>query len=102
MDLPYAEMGKLVVRFAPEPSGYLHIGHAKAALLNEYFAQNYNGKVIIRFDDTNPTKEKDVYVYNLLKDIDSLGINYEKVTYTSDYLPQLMEMAEKLIKERKA
>ncbi|KAI3754936.1 hypothetical protein L1987_54728 [Smallanthus sonchifolius] len=102
VDLPDAEMGKVCLRFAPEPSGYLHIGHSKAALMNQYFAQRYNGKVIVRFDDTNPAKESSEFVDNLLIDIKTLGINYEKVTYTSDYFPQLMEMAEKLIKEGKA
>ncbi|KAI3709090.1 hypothetical protein L2E82_38845 [Cichorium intybus] len=102
VDLPEAEMGKVCLRFAPEPSGYLHIGHSKAALMNQYFAQKYNGKVIIRFDDTNPAKESNEFVDNLLKDIETLGIKYEKITYTSDYFPNLMKMAENLIKEGKA
>ncbi|XP_022969395.1 glutamate--tRNA ligase, cytoplasmic [Cucurbita maxima] len=102
VDLPNAEFGKVRLRFAPEPSGYLHIGHSKAALLNQYFAQRYNGEVIIRFDDTNPAKESNEFVENLLKDIETLGIKYETVTYTSDYFPQLMEMAENLIRQGKA
>ncbi|KAL0289613.1 UNVERIFIED_CONTAM: Phytochrome A1, partial [Sesamum calycinum] len=68
----------------------------------EYFADRYKGQVIVRFDDTNPDKESNEFVDNLLKDIETLGIKYSAVTYTSDYFPQLMEMAEKLIKEGKA
>ncbi|EXC31017.1 putative glutamate--tRNA ligase [Morus notabilis] len=102
IDLPDAEPGNVKLRFAPEPSGYLHIGHSKAALLNKYFAERYGGKVIIRFDDTNPAKESNEFVDNLLIDIDTLGIKYETVTFTSDYFPQLMEMAESLIRQGKA
>ncbi|TYI85832.1 hypothetical protein E1A91_D04G023500v1 [Gossypium mustelinum] len=102
IDLPYAELGKVRLRFAPEPSGYLHIGHSKAALLNQYFAQRYQGEVILRFDDTNPTKESNEFVENLIKDVETLGIKYQKITYTSDYFPKLMDMAAKLIKEGKA
>ncbi|XVE52382.1 hypothetical protein DITRI_Ditri02bG0118000 [Diplodiscus trichospermus] len=102
IDLPDAEIGKVRPRFAPEPSGYLHIGHSKAALLNQYFAQRYQGEVILRFDDTNPTKESNEFVENLIKDVETLGIKYQKVTYTSDYFSKLMDMAEKLIKEGKA
>ncbi|PSS13896.1 Glutamate--tRNA ligase [Actinidia chinensis var. chinensis] len=102
VDLPGAEVGNVRLRFAPEPSGYLHIGHSKAALLNQYFAQRYKGQVIVRFDDTNPAKESNEFVDSLLKDIETLGIKYETVTYTSDYFPKLMEMSEKLISEGKA
>ncbi|KAK8671449.1 hypothetical protein V6N13_038045 [Hibiscus sabdariffa] len=102
IDLPNAEMGKVRLRFAPEPSGFLHIGHSKAALLNQYFAQRYQGEVILRFDDTNPTKESNEFVENLIKDVETLGIKYQKITYTSDYFPKLMDLAEKMIREGKA
>ncbi|PON69554.1 Glutamyl-tRNA synthetase, archaeal/eukaryotic cytosolic [Parasponia andersonii] len=102
VDLPDAEIGNVKLRFAPEPSGYLHIGHSKAGLLNQYFARRYQGQVIVRFDDTNPAKESNEFVDNILKDIETLGIKHETVTFTSDYFPQLIGMAENLIRQGKA
>ncbi|KAL4855849.1 Glutamate--tRNA ligase [Chlorella vulgaris] len=96
--LPNAVMGKVVTRFPPEPSGFLHIGHAKAALLNQQFAEMYKGRLLVRFDDTNPSKEKDEYVESIIADIKRLGLRHEPVTYTSDYFPQLKECGERLIK----
>lgn len=101
LDLPNAEMGRVVTRFPPEPSGFLHIGHAKAALLNYHIAKQYQGRVIIRFDDTNPSKEKDEFVENILKDLADLGIVGDRVTYTSDYFDKLMHMATSLIESGK-
>jgi len=92
----------VVTRFPPEPSGYLHIGHAKAAMLNQYFAEYYKGKLIIRFDDTNPSKEKQEFQDSILKDLELLGIKGDVITYTSDSFDRLYEQAIKLIKLGKA
>eukprot|EP01027_Heterolobosea_sp_BB2_P027329 GEZU01042660.1.p2 GENE.GEZU01042660.1~~GEZU01042660.1.p2 ORF type:complete len:732 (-),score=325.35 GEZU01042660.1:227-2395(-) len=99
VDLPDVEIGKVVVRFPPEASGYLHIGHAKAALINDYFAQRYKGTLIMRFDDTNPSKEKMEYEHSILEDLKKLEVKPHKFTYTSDYFDLCMEFAEKMIKE---
>lgn len=102
IDLPNAEIGKVVTRFPPEPSGYLHIGHAKAAILNEYFAHSYKGKLIIRFDDTNPTKENVEFQDAILEDLELLGIKGDMMTYSSDYFEKMYELAIKLIKDGNA
>ncbi|KIK58225.1 hypothetical protein GYMLUDRAFT_262571 [Collybiopsis luxurians FD-317 M1] len=102
LGLEGAEMGKVVTRFPPEPSGYLHIGHAKAAMLNQYFAQMYQGKLILRFDDTNPSKEKSEFEETILEDLELLDIRADVITHTSDYFDQLYELAVKLIESGKA
>ncbi|KAJ2809212.1 glutamate--tRNA ligase [Coemansia guatemalensis] len=98
LGLEGVENGGVVTRFPPEPSGYLHIGHAKAALLNEYFARTYNGKLIVRFDDTNPTKEKAEFEDSIMEDLRLLGIHADTITHTSDYFQQIYEYALLLIK----
>ena len=95
-------MGKVVTRFPPEPSGYLHIGHLKAAILNQYFAEMYKGKLIIRFDDTNPTKEKGEFEDAILEDLAVLNIRGDKLSHTSDYFDELYNYALQMIKEGKA
>lgn len=96
--LPGAEQGAVVTRFPPEPSGYLHIGHAKAALLNDYFARHYKGKMILRFDDTNPEKESTEFTDSIIADLKTMGVAHDALTYTSDYFPQMLDLAERLIK----
>ncbi|KAF7724901.1 hypothetical protein EC973_000560 [Apophysomyces ossiformis] len=100
--LTEAEIGKVVTRFPPEPSGYLHIGHAKAALLNQYFAQTYKGKLIVRFDDTNPSKEKTEFEESIKEDLALIGVDSSIVSHTSDYFDQMYELALKIIKDGKA
>lgn len=90
-------------RFPPEPNGYLHIGHAKAILLNYGLAQKYNGKFNMRFDDTNPTKEKVEFVESIKADIQWLGADWEdRLFFASDYFEAMYEAAVKLIKKGKA
>ncbi|KAK9465879.1 tRNA synthetases class I, catalytic domain-containing protein [Lipomyces arxii] len=102
INLQNAEDGKVVTRFPPEPSGYLHIGHAKAALLNQYFAQAYHGKLIIRFDDTNPSKENVEFQDSILEDLELLGIKGDIITYSSDYFQLMYDYCIQMIKEGKA
>lgn len=90
-------------RFPPEPNGYLHIGHAKSILLNYGLAQKYGGKFNMRFDDTNPTKEKEEFVESIKADIAWLGADWEdRLFFASDYFEQMYEGAVKLIKKGKA
>ncbi|XP_069029580.1 bifunctional glutamate/proline--tRNA ligase isoform X1 [Embiotoca jacksoni] len=102
VDLPEAEMGKVVVRFPPEASGYLHIGHAKAALLNQHYQVTFKGKLIMRFDDTNPEKEKEDFEKVILEDVSMLQIHPDQFTYTSDHFPIIMKFGEQLLSEGKA
>ncbi|XP_051918384.1 bifunctional glutamate/proline--tRNA ligase isoform X5 [Hippocampus zosterae] len=102
VDLPQAEMGKVVVRFPPEASGYLHIGHAKAALLNQHYQVTFKGQLIMRFDDTNPEKEKEDFEKVILEDVAMLQIQPDQFTYTSDHFNDIMQLAEQLMAEGKA
>ncbi len=90
-------------RFPPEPNGYLHIGHAKSILLNYGMAQKYGGKFNLRYDDTNPTKEKIEFVDSIRQDVEWLGADYEdRIFFASDYFEKMYEAAVKLIRDGKA
>lgn len=102
VDLPGAEMGKVIVRFPPEASGYLHIGHAKAALLNQYYQQAFNGKLIMRFDDTNPAKENVEFEKVILEDLEMLQIKPDLFTHTSQYFDLMLNYCKQLIEIGKA
>ncbi len=102
-DLEEGYYDHVQTRFPPEPNGYLHIGHAKSILLNYGLAQKYNGKFNMRFDDTNPTKEKIEFVESIKQDVEWLGADYEdRLFFASDYFEQMYECAVKLIKKGKA
>lgn len=102
-DLEEGKMKSIVTRFPPEPNGYLHIGHAKSILLNYGLAKKYGGKFNLRFDDTNPTKEKTEFVESIIKDVQWIGGDFEdRLFFASDYFDQMYEAAIKLIKKGKA
>ena len=102
-DLAEGVYAHVCTRFPPEPNGYLHIGHAKSILLNYGLSQEYNGEFHMRFDDTNPTKEKTEFVDSIKADIQWLGADWkDHLYYASDYFPQMYEAAVKLIKKGKA
>ncbi|MBQ2238295.1 MAG: glutamine--tRNA ligase/YqeY domain fusion protein [Lachnospiraceae bacterium] len=102
-DLEEGKCTKIVTRFPPEPNGYLHIGHAKSILLNYGLAKKYGGQFNLRFDDTNPMKEKTEFVESIRKDVEWLGADFEDhIFYASDYFDAMYEGAVKLIKKGKA
>jgi len=102
-DIKEGRCKKVITRFPPEPNGYLHIGHAKSIILNSGLAKKYDGTFNLRFDDTNPTKEKIEFVESIRKDVEWIGgkIDHE-VYYASNYFDQMYEAAIKLIKKGKA
>lgn len=102
-DLAEGVYDTVCTRFPPEPNGYLHIGHAKSIILNYGLAKEYGGRFNMRFDDTNPTKEKSEFVESILNDIKWLGADWEdRLFFASDYFEQMYEGAVKLIKKGKA
>ncbi len=97
-DLAEGKVKKIVTRFPPEPNGYLHIGHAKSILLNCGIAEEYGGQFNLRFDDTNPTKEKEEFVDSIVADVKWLGADFRgEVLFASNYFEQMFEAALKLI-----
>ncbi|MDF2611310.1 MAG: glutaminyl-tRNA synthetase [Lachnospiraceae bacterium] len=102
-DLEEGKVKNIITRFPPEPNGYLHIGHAKSILLNYGLAQKYGGKFNLRFDDTNPTKEKTEFVDSIIADVKWIGGDFEnRLFFASDYFDQMYEAAVKLINKGKA
>jgi hypothetical protein len=102
-DLAEGKYTQVHTRFPPEPNGYLHIGHAKSIILNSTLASKYNGKFNLRFDDTNPTKEKEEFVNSIIEDVKWLGADYEdRLFFASDYFEEMYEKALLLIKKGKA
>ena len=102
-DLAEGVYDKVCTRFPPEPNGYLHIGHAKAVLLNYGLAKKYGGQFNMRFDDTNPTKERTEFVESIKEDIRWLGADWgDHLYFASNYFEQMYEAAEKLIRKGKA
>jgi glutamyl-tRNA synthetase len=96
------EQGKIVTRFPPEPNGYPHIGHAKAAIIDEEYARMYGGKLIFRFDDTNPEKERLEYYAAIKVGLDWLGVKYDHVKNTSDDMELIYKKAEEIIQSGSA
>ncbi|MEM2715823.1 MAG: glutamate--tRNA ligase [Candidatus Thermoplasmatota archaeon] len=100
--LPFAKKGEVITRFPPEPNGYLHIGHAKAAFIDYEYARMYDGKFILRFDDTNPLNEKKEFYEAQKEDLKWLGIEWDMEYRTSDNLPKHYELIKKMLDEGNA
>lgn len=94
--------GRVLTRFPPEPNGFLHIGHAKSICLNFKMAQQFNGKCNLRFDDSNPAKEKQIYIDSIMSTVTWLGFDYNTPFYASNYFDALHDFAVELIKTGKA
>jgi len=98
LDVAIKYHGRIFTRFPPEPNGFLHLGHTKALLFNCQTAAKYGGKMGVRFDDTNPEKEKEEFEEAILNDIKALGVQYAQVTHTSDYFGYMLECCEEALK----
>ena len=101
-ELASGKHDSIITRFPPEPNGYLHIGHAKSICLNFGLANEFNGKVNMRFDDTNPLKEDEEYVNSIKEDVKWLGFNWDNLFFASDYFDEMYKRAIVLIKKGKA
>jgi glutaminyl-tRNA synthetase len=101
-DLAFGKHQAVITRFPPEPNGYLHIGHAKSICLNFGLANEFSGRCILRFDDTNPTTEEEEYVNAIIEDVRWLGFDWHAMTHSSDYYQQLYEFALLLINNNHA
>ncbi|KAH0793273.1 glutamyl-tRNA synthetase [Histomonas meleagridis] len=94
-----ANLQNVCTRFAPEPSGYLHIGHAKAALASEQFARDHNGTFVLRFDDTNPRNESKEFEEKILADVALLDLHPDRIERTSDFIPKIFEIIKKMFED---
>jgi len=94
--------GSVVTRFSLDHTGHLHVGHIKAVLLNDYYARRYKGRLIVRFDDTNPSKEKDECHESIMDDLKVLGVEPDVFVYTSDYFPTIRRYAMQMIEKGQA
>ena len=101
-DLAEGRIDKVITRFPPEPNGYLHIGHAKSICLNFGIAQEFSGDCLLRFDDTNPLKEKSLFVESILEDVAWLGFKPVAITYASDHFEKFYQYAQQLVMQSQA